>query len=401
MAGSFRKRGNKYELIVYDGYKPNGKQRRFTKTVAAKDDKEASRKLALFFAEIVNGNNETTIVESFTLAEFYPYWKENYAFRKPLANKTIERYDEIFFSRIEPALGNKKLSDIKESDINRFIGDLQKPGMRLDGKKKTLSPRVVEMHYRLLSVLFNKAIKWGKTRNNPCVNVDPPLVEYDEDAMDIYDTSELESFLKALDSDSDVKIKYKAMVHLALVTGCRRGEILGLNWKDVDFTAPAIYIHQASEYIVGKPIGTKSTKTKLKHWLYISKEAVELLHALQEEEEKQKSKLGTDWIDSGRVFTQRNGSPMHVNSYSTWITKFAQKHGIKRGGLQCLRHSSATHKLDQGVSVRSVQADLGHTRLTTTSRYVHKLQSANRDSAEKMSNFIQSLRESKEQKETN
>ena len=103
-------------------------------------------------------------------------------------------------------------------------------------------------------------------------------------------------------------------------------------------------------------------------------------------------KLGKEWVESGRVFTQRNGKPMHVNSYYTWLRKFATKHNLKKAGPQCLRHTSATHKLYLGVPAKDVQDDLGHTSIRTTNRYMHKLHSTSKESSDMMTKHLQRLR---------
>ena len=102
MGGTIRKRGNKYELTVCDGYRVDGKQRRHYRTVEAKNDSEAKKLLIQFQAEVLSGNHgKTDKLESMTLSDFFPYWKENYVKRKKLSNKHLERSTELFKSRIE------------------------------------------------------------------------------------------------------------------------------------------------------------------------------------------------------------------------------------------------------------------------------------------------------------
>ena len=393
MGGTIRKRGNKYELTVCDGYRVDGKQRRHYRTVEAKNDSEAKKLLIQFQAEVLSGNHgKTDKLESMTLSDFFPYWKENYVKRKKLSNKHLERSTELFKSRIEPAMGHCMMSAITPRMINRFLNDLQRPGIRRDGKSGGLSDRSVEMHFSLLRTLFNAAEKWKFISENPCDSVDKPQVRYDPRAIDVYEFGELADFLQAMDEDHTVAVKYKLFAHLAIHTSCRRSEIMGLEWKSVDLDAGTIDIVQASEYIVGQPIGTKSTKTRIEHSKSVSEEIITLFWQLKEEEAARRKKLGAKWIESGRVFTQHNGLPMHVNSYYTWLRKFAAKHNLKSAGPQCLRHTSATHKFYLGVPPKDVQDDLGHTSIRTTNRYMHKLHSTSKDSSNKMTQHLQRLR---------
>lgn len=396
-----RKRGDKYELTVCDGYRSDGKQRRHYRTVEAKNDSEAKKLLIQFQAEVLSSASvQTDKLESMTLTNFFPYWKENYVKRKKLSNKHLERSTEIFNSRIDPAMGHCIMSEITPRMINRFLNDLQRPGIRRDGKPGGLSDRSVEMHFSLLRTLFNAAKKWRIVSENPCESVEKPQVRYDPKAVDVYEFDELAKFLQAMDDDPKVDVKYKLFAHLAIHTSCRRSELMGLEWKSVDLAAGTIDIVQASEYIVGKPIGTKSTKTRIEQSKPLSDEIISMFKQLKEKEAARRKKLGTKWIESGRVFTQHNGKPMHVNSYYTWLRKFASKHDLKSAGPQCLRHTSATHKLYLGVPAKDVQDDLGHTSIRTTNRYMHKLRSTSKESSNMMTKHLQSLR-AKDQEEPN
>ena len=167
---------------------------------------------------------------------------------------------------------------------------------------------------------------------------------------------------------------------------------MGLDWASVDLEAGTIDIVQASEYIVGQPMGTKTTKTRIEQTKPLSAEIVSMFRQLKDKEAAQRKKRGKKWVESGRVFTQRNGKPMHVNTYYTWLRKFAVKHDLKKAGPQCLRHTSATHKLYLGVPAKDVQDDLGHTSIRTTNRYMHKLHSTSKESSNMMTKHLQSLR---------
>lgn len=388
-----RKRGNKYELTVCDGYRSDGKQRRHFRTVEAKNDSEAKKLLIQFQAEVLSATpGQSEKFDSMSLSNFFPYWIENYLKRKKLSNKHLERSTELFKSRIEPAMGHCMMSAITPRMINRFLNDLQRPGIRRDGKSGGLSDRSVEMHFSLLRTMFNAAKKWKIVSENPCESVDKPQVRYDPRAINVYEFDELAKFLQAMDDDPKVDVKYKLFAHLAIHTSCRRNELMGLEWKSIDLDAGTIDIIQASEYIVGQPIGTKSTKTRIEQSKPLSDEIIAMFKQLKEKEAARRKKLGSNWIESGHVFTQRNGKPMHVNSYFTWLRKFAAKHNLKKAGPQCLRHTSATHKLYLGVPAKDVQDDLGHTSIRTTNRYMHKLHSTSKESSDMMTKHLQRLR---------
>jgi len=395
MPGSYKKRGpNTYLLTICHGYDNKGKQVRHFRTVHVDSDAKAERQLALFYASVVEGSVKPKKA-TLTFSEFVEYWRENYGAKpRHLSRKTFERYNELLNSRIIPAFRHIRLDEIQPGHILRFISDLEKPGIRLDGKGGNLSPRLVEMHFRLLSAMFNKAIKWKLLGENPCSGVDAPKVEYGDEAVAIYDKQTLGQFLVALDSDTKVKTKYRVLVYLALITGMRRGELLGLEWSAIDMARKQVHVRQASEYIVGEPLAVKGPKTKgSKRWLSISDVVVSLLEQLKLEQTDQRKKKGSRWIESDRVFTRTNGGPMHVNSFHTWLSKFTTANGLPSIAPHAFRHMSATYKLEEGASVKAVQGDLGHARLNTTNRYTHRLESAARDAAERISSFVSRLKE--------
>lgn len=393
MPGSIRKRGNAYCLTVSHGYDECGKQNRFYKTVQAKSDAEAQKQLALFYAEVVSGKQERQT--KMTLRAYVDYWRENYGSNpKFLSRKTYERYNELLNGRIIPALGHLRLDEIQPGHILRFLRELQKPGVRMDGKPGVLSDRQIEMYYRLLSAIFNKAVKWKLMPENPCASVDAPKVEYDPEDIRIYDEETLGQFLNTLETDPKVKTKYKALVYIALITGMRRGEILALEWSAIDLERCQIYVRQASEYIVGQPVTTKDPKTKgSKRKLSISNDIVYLLNLLKEEQVQQQNKKGDKWVISDRVFTNNTGGPMHVNTFHNWLQKFTAANNLPPISPHDFRHMSATYKLQEGAGLKAVQGDLGHTRVGTTNRYTHRLESAARDATNRMTAFVQRIKQ--------
>jgi len=395
MPGSYRQRApNTYQLTICAGYDQKGNQIRHFRTVHVDSDAKAEKLLALFYAEVVQGGVQTK-KKSLTFPEFVEFWRENYGSKTThISRKTYERYNELLNSRIIPAFKPFRINEIQPKHILRFLNQLEKPGIRQDGRKGALSPRVIEMHYRLLSAMFNKAVKWKLMPENPCASVDAPKVEYDPEKIQIYDEDTLGRFLNALDNDPDVKTKYRVLVYLALITGMRRGEVLALNWSAINFEQQQVHVRQSSEYIVGKPISTKDPKTKgSKRMLGISDDVVNLLILLQQEQNLQKAQKGKKWINSDQVFTNSCGGPMHVNTFHTWLQKFTSINNLPSISPHAFRHMSATYKLQEGAGLKAVQGDLGHTRVGTTNRYTHRLESATRDATNRMSVFVQRVKQ--------
>jgi integrase len=385
MAGSIENKGKgKYLLTAYCGYHSKGKQIRRRRTISAKSNREANKKLALFIAEVENGS----VVEAnnMTLSLFTKYWKDKYA-NIDLAERTQERQFEILKNRILPELGHLRLSKIKPTHILDFKQKLTQGG-RMDNKTGNLSSRSIEMILGLLRSMLNKAKKWELISANPCDNVDMPKQK--SRAIPIYDETQLTTFISLLNSEP---LKYRLMVFLALTTGLRRSEMFGLEWQHIDFCKSSLRIEQSSLYIVGKGLITKDPKTELSNRLIaVPTSVIELLNQHKDEQAMERQRLSELWADSNRIFTTAEGKAIHPDTFNTWLKKFIRKHELPHISPHSFRHMSATFALDQGISLKSISSRLGHAKTSTTADiYAHALQSTDREIANKMDDFLSRL----------
>lgn len=126
--------------------------------------------------------------------------------------------------------------------------------MKTGGK---LSPQTVPEHYRLIRKIPATAVKWQLLSNNVAQRADPPVVPYQE--LKYLDEAQT---LKMLELPENEPIQYKTMINLLVFTGIRRGELCGLEWKDIDFNNRVMYIVRSSQYIGNATIITKEPKTK-------------------------------------------------------------------------------------------------------------------------------------------
>ncbi|WP_434642663.1 tyrosine-type recombinase/integrase [Thermoanaerobacterium thermosaccharolyticum] len=389
MPGSIEKRGeNSYRLIVSGGYGPDGKRKRYTKTIKVEGKtesaklKEAKKELAKFIAEI-EGN---TFIEpsKLTFKAFVEKWLEEYA-KDNLAPKTLYRYKEMLDKRILPALGHLKLNKIKPIHILEFLNMLKEDDIRLDGKKGGLSAQTIKHHYRLIHSMLEDAVKWQLIPSNPASNIDPPKVNKYEAGY--YNEEEVKELVKALEGE---KMKYKVAVMVTLAAGLRLGELMGLKWDHINFDNNTIEIVQANQYLPGKGLFTKDPKTETsKRLITMPKEVMDLLKNYKKEQNIEKLKKGSLWTDTGYIFTQWNGKPMYPYTFSEWFPKFLKKHGLRHITFHQLRHTSATLLINAGENIRAISARLGHSNTSTTMNiYAHALKSADKDAADKIANYL-------------
>lgn len=251
---SIEKRGeNKYRLTVSNGFKPDGRRRYIRKTITAKSEREARKLLSLFVAEIEN--RQITADSNMKFRDFVELWESNYA-KTNLEIKTYTRYIDMLKSNILPEFGEMRLSDIKPVNLLNFYKKLSVDGSRKDGKAGGYSPKTVQHIHRLISAIYNKAAEWQIIGINPAEHIKPPKVVKKE--IEFYSIDEVKILLKALQGEP---IRPTTMTLLAIYTGMRRSELLGLKWENIDFDNRIIEINSAAVYASGMGRVEKTTKT--------------------------------------------------------------------------------------------------------------------------------------------
>ena len=180
------------------------------------------------------------------------------------------------------------------------------------------------------------------------------------------------------------------MILLLLFTGMRRGELCGLEWKDINFHAHTLRIVRSSQYIGNKTFITKEPKTRSGvRELTLSHSMFSILTSYKIWQEERKAQVGTAWAETDRLFTQWNGNPIHPDTITSWFEKFIKRHGFPHVTLHSLRHTNATLMIAEGVDVKTVSKRLGHANTSTTLNiYTHALQSRDREAAEKLDRVL-------------
>ena len=407
-AGSIQRTGaQSFKLIVSAGTGDDGKRIRKTKNIKVEGGTEeaqqrnAKRQLALFLSEVDRGL--TSSGGNRTLKSFYSYWKENYAI--PNHEKTTLALNDFLFTRIDAALGHKKLSQIKQEHVMLFLKNLSEPGVKKDPNSKRrkqhkepvatiLSSTSIHKHFTLLSSLLSQAEVWGMISANPCKRVKPP--KFERKPICIYDEKTLGVFLSHLEEEP---INHQLMVSLGLSGGLRREEIFGLCWQDVNFAESNIFIRQASVYVPGEIVTKTPKNAGSVRKVSLPKSSIDLLVLQQKEQAEKKLKLDNKWVDSGRIFTKWNGEPAHPHSFATWLSRFTERHGLPHITPHKFRHMNATYLITAGTDLRTIAGKLGHSKTSTTvNTYAQFVQAAEKETANTMENFLEGLKTNTEQK---
>lgn len=448
---TIKKRGKSYLFRCYAGYATNGRQIEKTMTWTPpegmsekKAEKEAQHQAALFEERVRNGQVADSRIK---LQDFAERWFTDYA-EIQLRPTTIDRYRELM-KRINPALGHLYMDKIKPAHLMSFYKDLatvqispkvhcvvdmkallkkkgisktkcaEKSGVSITvltsifqgkniertsaekicstldlnfsttftdaGEGKTLSAKTIQHYHRLLSSIMHSAVKWQIIVSNPCDRVDPPkvsktTVEYLDD----------EQAVKLLELIQNAPVQYRCAIEVLLFTGMRRGELLGLQWSDIDFDNHIISIQRSSLYLADRGIFEDETKNQSSNRVIkVPATAIRSLRSLWVWQAQQRLSMGEQWNDMGKVFTTVDGLPMHPDTLTGWFHDFIAKTDLPKIHLHSLRHTNATLNISNGVSVTTVAAQLGHANASTTTKiYAHAIKSAQAAAAEMMDDLL-------------
>lgn len=188
----------------------------------------------------------------------------------------------------------------------------------------TFATKTIKHHYTIVNSMLNKAVLWGYISVNPNSKCDKIKVPKKE--MKCYNPEQVQDLVKALSSEP---LKYQALILLAIDSGCRRGELTGLEWSDVDFNSSKIIINKETQYASKVGIIEKETKTESSNRnIYVAPTTLNTLKKYQTEQFSLRLKLGNKWDSSKKIFTTDFGGNMHPNTPSAILSKVLERHNL-------------------------------------------------------------------------
>ena len=389
---TIRKRGDSYQIRVSVGYdtKGNHKEQSMTwKPPEGMTERQIQKELnrqAVMFEESVNRGFKSSAVKFEELCE---EWFEEYA-KLHLRSTTYERLKQLRH-RIYPAIGHLRIDKITPRQLQAFVNSLAKEGAN-EKTGKPLAPKTIRHNLSLISDVFTYAVKMGLVSDNPCSKVTIPKGEVKE--KQIYSQEEMEVLLTRLMGEP---LKYKVFFYLIAYSGFRRSEMLGLEWKDIDFEHNIISIRRTSNYTAERGTYTDTTKTKRsQRTLKISPFIMEMLKQFKEEQDNEALRLGSKWVETDRLFTKWNGEEMNNQTPYGWLKEFCEKNDLPFYGIHSFRHFTASALISAGLDVTTVSGALGHCNSgTTLNVYSHMFQNAQARVSEAMDSAFSFLQNQK------
>lgn len=358
--------------------------RRVTKYVTYRGTK---RQAQAELTRLLSQRNEGTYVEptKMTVAQYLRHWLEADIDRR-VAARTAARYREIVENNIIPRLGHVPLRRLTAVHIEGFEAELQREGwVKARAKprikegeeapreeKRGLSAQTVLHVHRTLSQALSHAVRVGVLFRNPAQQVRPPRPPNRE--IKILTKAEIGLVLDAARNS----LLYVPVL-VAVTTGVRRGELLGLRWSDIDLNAGTLTVNQSLERIRGKVAFKPPKTTTSRRTITLPATTIEALrqHYTAQLEERLKLGLGRD--PRGLVFTRADGEPLDLDTLSKAFGRLVAETKVTRITLHGLRHTHISHLLMDGMHIKLVSERAGHANVNTTLRlyaaYIPNMQS--------------------------
>ena len=423
---SIEERNGSYRIIVSCGRDIYGKKKRETATFVPDPDltpkkrqKAVEEFARQFEAQVKNGMAMDG--RKITLKEYADRWLEEYAAQK-LQPGTVEKYKAELDDKILPALGHLKLSELRPHNLNAFFVSMTKDGARKDSKPGGYSKGSIAKTRNVLSSVLRTATEWEIIDRNPLDKV-RPQTEETADKLKFFTPGQAATFLDYIEKPYVIKTKghkrtddsgkeytvgnyestkeipeqIRVLFILAIYAGLRKGELLALEWSNIDFQADTISITKSVSVVAGQQI-TKAPKTKNSHRVVsIPHFLTQRLRDLKTARTRYRLEIGVYWQGAEWVFIQDNGKQM---SYSTPYSAFQDAIARYNTGkpvadqLPCipfhgLRHTSATLLIASKQDVRTVSSRLDHAQASTTMNiYAHALQETDRKAATALEDML-------------
>lgn len=381
-----QKRGDTYIITVSCGYDIHGKQVRRHRTwepepgmTAKQIQKALQREKVLFEEDCKTGVSEGGSIK---FEAFAKQWFEEYA-EPSLKTRTVSRYHQLE-ERTYAALGHLRMDRITTRAVQRFVQELGQDGAN-KRTGKPLAPKTIKHYLSLVSGVFAYAVSQGVVKDNPCRGVRLPTSPPVERAC--YTLEEAQQFLDALRNEP---LHWQVFYTLAIFGGFRRGELLGLEWKDIDFDAGVISIRRTSLYTKERGVYTDTPKTaRSMRSLKMPQGVIDLLRRYKVEQTTERLQVGDKWQDFDRLFAAWDGAPLNPSCVENWLSRFFARTGLRKVNPHSFRHLNATLLINSGTDVRTVSAALGHSQASTTLNiYAHTFASTQAKATEAIAEVL-------------
>lgn len=357
-----------WRAAVVVGYRVDGTEDR--RWVSGKTQSDVQEKLRGLQVDVHTGMVADT--QGMTVASFLDQWIEHKQ-RDTVRPNTLRSYRDTVRLNITPYLGRKKLDKLRPLDIEHMLTQLSQAK-----KSAALSAYAV----RILKMALRQGVHWQMIPRNVAEAIRPPKVERKD--INVWTEQQVVTFL-----NFTARHRLNALFYLALMTGMRRGELLGLHWADIDWERSRLKVRHnlieiRSEGIPGKKHAGKSTVSSVKAGLHdpktkasrrtipLSPGTMAALKAHQAQQNVDREKAAEVWSPQDLVFTSEIGDLINPRALYDTFKSLAVLAGVPSIRFHDLRHTAASLMIRRGLSAKTVSDRLGHADVAFTLRiYAH------------------------------
>lgn len=367
--GTIRQKGARWEARITEGYDESGKQVR--RSFYAPTRAEAQAKLMQAQRRQEEGRPQPD--ERRTVSGFLEEWLRD-VMKPKVRYSTHKRWAGIVEHHIDPKLGRIRLTKLTVTDVQRLLNELLAEGV--------LSARTIQHVHGCLRAALNHAVRLELVPRNVAALAVRPRSKPHE--IRPFDTDEARAFIAAVEGH-----RLAALFILAIGTGLRRGEILGLRWRDLDLVVGLLTVRYA---LLRGPNGLELTEPKTK----TSRRTITLpgialtalkAHRLQQLEERVAA--GPLWHEQDLVFCTQAGRPLDPDNMTKSFKRVLTKAKLRNQRFHDLRHCCASLLLSQGVHPRVAMEVLGHANVNITlGLYSHVYQELKSEAAVKLDDVL-------------
>ena len=292
---------------------------------------------------------------------------------------TFLGYETLLTRHVLPTLGKRRLTKLSAHDIDSLYNEKLASG---------LSAQTVKNLHAVLHSALEQAVRTGLIVRNVCDLIDPPRAQKFE--IQPLDSDQSRALLRAAQGD-----KLEALYVLALTTGMRQGELLGLKWADVDLVAGSLKARRAIARLRGHGLVESEPKSSTsRRGITLAPLAVEALKQHRERQTFERRKAADLWQDGDLVFCNGIGRPLEAGNMkrrSYW--PLLKRAGLPHVRFHDLRHSAATLLFSLGVHPKIVQELLGHSQIgLTLDTYSHAVPGLQHEAVGRLGDLLSNSR---------
>jgi integrase len=312
---------------------------------------------------------------SMTVRQYLDHWLEDYA-RTNVSAKTFEVYRHHIRSQVAPALGHHPLPKLSPLHIQGFYSQMLQTG-RKDGQGGLKARTVLHFH-RILREALQQAVKWQLVARNVADAVEPPRPERQQ--MRVLDEAQTVGLIAGARGT-----RLYLPIVLAVATGARRGEILGLMWSDIDLAAGTITIRRSLEQTAGN-LRFKPPKTgKSRRVVPVPAFAAKALVQHRAAQDGQRKLLGAGYQEQDLVIARPDGTPVKPDRFSQEFADLIRRLELPHARFHDLRHGHATQLFKEGIHAKVVSERLGHSGVgITLDTYSHVVPGMQEEAARRL-----------------